>query len=236
MSDWLVPLLFGLAASGATLAGGVLAFRYADRVAALLAISAGVVLGVAFFDLLPEAIEFGADDYAPRTIMMFAAAGLAGYLLLSRVFASAEGRTSWRGHLGPASLTLHSFLDGLIMGLAFQIAPEIGWLVALAVLTHDLADGLNTVSLALEATRRETALRWLVVNGAAPLAGVILGLLVRLPSSALAPVMGLFAGIFLYIGAVELVPRSLARDGRLRTTLQILGGVALMLVITVVAE
>jgi zinc transporter ZupT len=235
VSDWLAPVLFGLAASGATLLGGVLAFRFADRVAALLAIAAGVVLGVALFDLLPEAIEFGADRYPPYVLTMFAAAGLGGYLLLNRASASVERRADWRAHLGPASLTLHSFLDGLIMGVAFQIAPDVGWLVALAVLTHDLADGLNTVSLAME-TRRETALRWLVVNGVAPLAGVIVGLLVTLPHAALAPVMAVFAGVFLYIGAIELVPRSLARDGRLRTTVQVLAGIGLMLVITLVAE
>ncbi|SOB88323.1 zinc transporter, ZIP family [Sphingomonas guangdongensis] len=236
MNDWLVPVLFGLAASGATLLGGVLALRQAARDAALLAISAGVVLGVAFFDLLPEAIAIGALAYPPRAIMVFAAGGLAGYLLLSRTLASLEGPSAWRGHLGPASLTLHSFLDGLIMGIAFQIAPDVGWLVALAVLTHDLADGLNTVSLALETSRRETALRWLAINGAAPLLGVVTGLVVALPAAALAPVMATFAGIFLYIGAVELVPRSLARDGRLRTTLQVLGGFALMLAITAVAD
>jgi hypothetical protein len=42
--------------------------------------------------------------------------------------------------------------------------------------------------------------------------------------------------VFLYIGAIELVPRSLARDGRLRTTVQVLAGIGLMLVITLVAE
>lgn len=236
MSDWLVPILFGLAASASTLVGGILAFRLAGQIAALLAVAAGIVLGVAFFDLLPEAIENGDGVWSTRAILTCAACGMTGYLLLNRLLASAERRHWWRAHLGPASLTLHSFLDGLGMGMAFQISPEIGWVVALAVLTHDLADGVNTVSLAMEATRRETALRWLAVNGAAPLTGVVVGLALDLPGTMLAPIMGVFAGVFLYIGAIELVPRSLARDGRMRTTWQVLAGVALMLVVTLVAE
>lgn len=230
------PLLFGLAASLTTLLGGVLAFKLEQKTTPLLAIAAGIVLGVAFFDLLPEAMEYGHETYSHRAILTIAAMGTAGYLLLVRSLASAQRRTGWQAHLGPASLTLHSFLDGLVMGLAFQIAPDIGLLVALAVLTHDLADGLNTVSLALEATQRHVARRWLLLNGAAPLAGVIVGLMVRVPAAMLAPLMALFAGVFIFIGAVELVPRSLARDPRLRTTWQVLGGMALMLLVTQFAE
>ena len=126
-----VPLAFGVAASLTTIAGGVLAFRLAHRMTAILAIAAGVVLGVAFFDLLPEALEFGERSYTHRSTIALAALGFTGYLLLSRLLATAEKRSRWQAHLGPASLTLHSFLDGLLMGMAFQIAPEIGWAVAL---------------------------------------------------------------------------------------------------------
>lgn len=236
MTDWGLAMLFGVAASLATLIGGALALRLADRSTALLAVAAGIVLGVAFFDLLPEALEYGDGTWSHRAVLSFAAAGLAGYLLLSRLLARVEGQTRWHAHLAPASLTLHSFLDGVVMGVAFQISAEIGWLVAIAVLTHDLADGVNTVGLALEATRRETARRWLIVNGSAPLLGVVIGLSVMLRGPVLAPIMAVFAGIFLYIGAVELVPRSLARDGRLRTTGQVLAGVGLMFAVTLLAD
>lgn len=231
MTAWLLPLLVALAASAATLAGGLVALRLADRVALLLAVAAGIVLGVAFFDLLPEALASGGGASA-RLVVQCTAAGFFGYLLLARALAGIEQRVPWAAQLGPASLTLHSFLDGLLMGLAFQISPQIGGMVALAVLTHDLADGVNTVSLALAASHRRAAERWLVVNGVAPLAGVLVGLVAHLPPAALTPVLGVFAGAFLYIGAVELVPRSLARDARLRTTLLILSGGALMLAVT----
>lgn len=236
MTGWIVPLAFGIAASLVTMFGGFLALKLADRTSAILAVAAGIVLGVAFLDLLPEALEFGKGTYDARSVLTFTAFGFGGYLLLNRVLASAERRIRWQAHLGPASLTLHSFLDGMLMGIAFQIAPEIGWMVAIAVLTHDLADGVNTVSLALSATRHRTAFRWLLVNGMAPLAGVLAGLMINLGGGVLAPLMAVLGGIFLYIGACELVPRSLARDGRLRTTAAVLAGIALMLVMTTLAE
>ncbi|WP_375249938.1 ZIP family metal transporter [Sphingomonas sp.] len=233
---WGLPILFGVAASATTLLGGYLALRFAERISWLLAVAAGVVLGVAFFDLLPEALEYGEGSWSSRAILGCTAAGLSGYLLLTRSLANAERQHGWTSHIAPASLTLHSFLDGVGMGLAFQISPEIGWVVALAVLTHDLADGINTVSLAMQAARKETALRWLIANGGAPFLGVVVGLAMSLPSATLAPITAVFAGVFIYIGAVELVPRSLARDGRMRTTWLVLAGVGLMLGITLIAE
>lgn len=227
------PLGFGIAASAATMLGGLLALRVANRLPLILAVTAGVVLGVAFFDLLPEALAAGAATYGDRAILGFAALGLGAYMVLDRGLAGASnGSLRWRAHLGPASLTLHSFLDGLGTGLAFQVSPEIGWLVGFAVLTHDVADGINTVNLALAASRQENARRWLVANGLAPLLGVVTGLVVQVPASLLAPMLGVFAGVLLYIAACELVPRSYANDPRIRTTLASIGGMLLMLLVT----
>lgn len=234
MTDWIVPLLFGGAASATTVLGGMVALRFADRIAGLLAIASGVVLGVAFFDLLPDAITYGDGTWSHRAVLSFCAVGLAAYLVLARGLATASVNPWWRAHLGPASLTMHSLLDGIGLGVAFNISPEIGWLVAAAVLTHDLADGVNTVSLALEGTRRAAALRWLALNGAAPLVGVLVGLSLTPSPAMLAPITAMFAGVFIYIGAVELVPRSLARDQRMRTTGLVLAGIALMFCITLI--
>ena len=233
MSGLLLPLGFGLAASAATLLGGLLALRFQQRITLVLGLAAGVVLGVALFDLVPEALEMSRDLYAPRTVLGYVALGLGAYLLLDRSLGSAARIPSWwRAHIGPASLTLHSFLDGMGIGLAFQISADIGWVVALAVLTHDIADGVNTVSLSLASTRPGLARRWLAINGMAPLLGVIVGLVVRIPDYLLAPLLAAFGGVFLYIGACELIPRSHARDPRLRVTVASLAGILLMLLVT----
>jgi len=232
----MLAIAFGVAASLMTLAGGLLALRLRQRIVLVLGFTAGVVLGVAIFDLVPEALELARGWSSPRTLVGWVAAGLGLYMLLDRALGRAERLpTSWRAHLGPATLTLHSFLDGMGIGLAFQIDKQAGWLIAIAVLTHDLADGVNTVSLCLAAKAEHAARRWLVLNGAAPLLGVVVGLSVGVPPFMLAPLLALFAGVFLYIGACELVPRSYALDPRLRTTLASLAGMALMFVVTGVA-
>lgn len=236
MTSWVAPLGFGLLASVSTMLGGVLALKLAARATTVLAVAAGIVLGVAFFDLLPEAMEDGERTYSDRIILACTALGFGGYLLLVRLLAHAERGSRWQVHIGPASLTLHSFVDGLAMGLAFRISPELGWVIAIAVLTHDFADGVNTVTLAMNADRRRVTLQWLVLNGLAPLLGVVIGLTLDLPRSLLAPVMATFGGIFLYIGACDLVPRSLACDGRLRTTFAVLAGIVVMLGVTSLAE
>lgn len=232
----LQPLFFGAAASCATLLGGALGLRLAQRIVLVLGVTAGVVLGVALFDLVPEAFALAPPGQSSRVVLAWVAAGIGGYMLFERVLREIEPARHWRAHLGPATLTFHSLMDGLGIGLAFQVSPQVGGLVAFAVLTHDVADGINTVNLCLAAERERAARGWLVANGVAPLAGVVLGLAVRLPVPLLSPLMAIFAGMFLYIGACELVPRSYALDPRLRTTVASLLGIALMFGVTAFAK
>ena len=77
------------------------------------------------------------------------------------------------GAFGAASLSLHSFLDGVGIGLAFKVSTAVGAVVAAAVLAHDFSDGINTVTVVLKNRGRGlSALRWLAVDAIAPLAGV----------------------------------------------------------------
>lgn len=222
------PLGFGVAASLATLAGGLLALRLAGRVVLILGLTAGVVLGVALFDLVPEALSLAPPGRVPLATFAWVGAGLGGYMAFERLLGRARGGGRWRSHLAPATLTLHSFLDGLGIGIAFQVSAQIGGAVALAVLTHDIADGVNIVSLCLAAEHRRAARFWLVGNGLAPLLGVLAGLVVGVPTTLMAPLIAVFAGIFLYIGACELLPRSHVLDPRARTTFASLAGMALI--------
>ncbi|MGI4730229.1 MAG: ZIP family metal transporter [Janthinobacterium lividum] len=235
-----VPLAFGLAASAATLLGGLLALRLAQRIVLVLGLTAGIVLGVALFDLLPEALAMAAPGRSARATFGWVAAGIGGYMLFTRMLGGIRAAERWRAHLGPATLTLHSLVDGLGIGLAFHVSPQIGGVVALAVLTHDVADGVNVVGLSLAAERGHRQARaargWLVANGVAPLLGVAAGLVLRVPAALLAPLMGVFAGGFLYIGACELVPRSHALDPRWRTTASSLAGIALMFAVSGLAR
>ncbi len=227
------PIMFGVAAAAATLMGGLLALRFSSRIVLVLGVTAGVVLGVSLFDLVPEALELAVPRWSPRAVTGWMAVGLGAYMVVDRAFERTERLPArWRAHFGPATLTLHSFFDGIGIGLAFQIDTHAGWIVAIAVLTHDVADGVNTVSLCLAAQAENAARRWLLLNAAAPLLGVLLGLGIAISPGMLAPLLAMFGGVFLYIGACELLPRSSALDPRLRTTLASLSGMALMFAVT----
>lgn len=233
MTGALWPFAFGIAACGATLLGGLLALRFERRATLILGLTAGIVLGVALFDLIPEALALGAGTFTARAVLAGVGIGFGAYMLTDRLLAnSREGGWRWRAHLGPASLMLHSFLDGMVIGLAFQVSANIGWLVALAVLTHDLADGVNTVSLCLATGNRQIARRWLLADATAPLFGVTFGQFVPVPAPMLVPLMAVFAGTFLYIGACQLAPSSYALHPRLRTSLASIAGMALMYGVT----
>ncbi len=183
------------------------------------------MIGVALFDLLPEALSLGGKIASPQLVMGIMGVGFCGYMLLERSLgAAAEGRA---GHLGPASLTAHSLLDGLGIGLAFQVSPAIGAVVAAAVLAHDLADGVNTVTLSLSGGGGPGRARgWLAADAAAPLIGIGLTRLFTVGEGPLGLAIALFAGFFLYIGASALAPSSHRAAPRLRTSLATLAGMA----------
>jgi zinc transporter ZupT len=209
-----------------TLAGGLLALRLRDKLHLILGFSAGAVIGVAFFDLLPEAVNFGAPFHSPSTILSWTALGFLFYLVLDRILLF-HGEPASRGGFAAGVLCLHSLLDGIAVGFAFQTSHEVGLVVAIAVLTHDFSDGINTMSIVLKnGGNRSSALRWLLLDGVAPVIGVASTYFLRLPASAFGTVLGLFAGFFLYIGASDLIPESYHAHPKFLTTVMTLAGAA----------
>lgn len=233
-------VLISIAAFLATLAGGMFALRFRDKLHLVLGFSAGAVIAVAFFDLLPEAFELGVGSYDPATLVAVAALGFFVYLLLDRLIFfhahtghedDAHGEEGKRGSLGAAALSLHSFLDGAAIGLAFQVSTAVGVVVATAVLVHDFSDGINTVGLITKnGGGIKRARTWLFVDALAPVLGASSTLLFTLPASSLGIILSLFAGFFLYIGASDLIPESHHGHPRLLTTVMTLLGATVLFV------
>jgi zinc transporter ZupT len=229
-------LIIALAACTATMTGGLLALKLASKLPLVMGFSAGAVIGVAFFDLAPEALEAGKGLYEPRLLLAVAALGFFLYTVLDRLVArhDCEGQTNpARGMVGAASFSAHSVLDGFAMGIAFQASREIGLIVAAAVLAHDFADGLNTVNVVTKnGGTRGFALRWLAVDAVAPIVGAGLSLLVAPGTGLLAILLALFCGFFLHIGASGLLPESHRAYPRPSTTVATLLGAAFLYVVT----
>jgi ZIP family zinc transporter len=237
-------LVMGIACSAsiATMIGGLFAMSLRDRLHLVLGFSAGAVIGVAFFDLIPEALETGAV-WGSRTICLLCAAGFFLYTLIDRVMvlhAHADGEhchNHQRGWLGAGSFSAHSILDGFAIGIAFQASRAVGTVVAIAVLVHDFSDGLNTVNVVVRnGGDRNLALRWLIMDAIAPVIGAGASLFISLPSQAIALILAMFAGFFLYIGASDLLPESHHAHPKLFTTIATICGAATLLFATQVAS
>lgn len=211
-------ILISLGAFLATLLGGLFALRFKDKLHLILGFSAGAVIGVAFFDLIPEAIELGGDRFDVSVITSIIALGFVAYMVLDRfIFPHShdhehdhdESVPCSRGKLGAGSLSVHSFLDGIAVGLAFQVSTAVGSVVTLAVLTHDFSDGINTVGMIIKNKgNKKQAFKWLLLDSVAPVLGITATLFFTLKESALGIILALFAGFFLYIGASDLLPES----------------------------
>lgn len=237
-------IIIAVGAFVVTFLGGLAALRFRDRLHLILGFSAGAVVAVAFFDLLPEALELGGSYLEPSAVMAIVAAGFFAYMVLDRTIflhshahdhdgadalSAPEERHLRRGMLAVSSLSLHSFLDGVAIGLAFQVSSTVGAIVAVAVLVHDFSDGINTISLVTKnGGDRALALKWLAVDAVAPVVGVIVTMFFSVPDSALSIILALFCGFFLYIGATDLIPESHHRHPKMLTTAMTIAGAAIM--------
>jgi len=217
-----------------TLAGGWFAFRHQRYLHAIMAFSAGLLIGVVLLDLIPEISEVARKENIDlRGLMLVTVGGFVAIFLLEKLtIIHGEKTHDTPGHqhnvglAGAIGLSFHSFLDGLAIGVGFQAGAEVGAVVLVAVIAHDFADGLNTVTFML-ATRNS---RWrtialLVVDALAPVAGALLATVIRIEPRLLAFQLAFFAGFLLYLGASDLLPHGHERP-RFTLIVSTLGGLA----------
>jgi zinc transporter ZupT len=234
----MIILYIVLATAISTTLGGLFAVKFKDQLHLILGFSAGAVLGVALFDLLPESIDLATKMYSTSFVTLLIAAGFSAYMVLDRLFSlHAHGEEGCdnpshhhkSGGLGASALTFHSFLDGFGIGLAFKVSPTIGWVVAAAVLTHDFSDGINTVSMVIKNDgKQKEALGWLAADALAPAVGVASTYFLNVSASSLGLILAVFVGLFLYISASDHIPESQHRHPAIWTTFSTILGMAII--------
>lgn len=229
-----MPALYALSAFVMTLAGGAFALRYRQHLLYIMAFSSGLVIGVAFLDLLPEvnAAAFH-EGISPRLLMATVIAGFIAIFLLEKLTIihsekqhDAPGHRHHVGIVGAAGLSFHSFLDGLAIGAGFQAGPKTGFVVLLAVVAHDFADGLNTVTFMLASKNNmRSTVTLLVIDAIAPVLGALLTGSFHVEPRVVAFQLAFFAGFLLYLGASDLLPH-VHEQPRATLLASTLGGVA----------
>jgi len=237
----MAPILLSLATFISTLSGGLTGLKNKDQLHRFLGYTAGVLLGVVAFDLLPEIFKLLQEQHLDATRAMIAL--VCGFLVFHIIEKSIlihhsnehEYGKHKHPHVGVASalaLSGHSFLDGVGIGLGFQASTTVGIAVAIAVIAHDFTDGLNTVNLMLiNKNRSRRAFAFLLLDASTPILGVLVTLLFTVSDAGLTLYLGFFAGFLLYIGASQILPEAHSKHSSYSTIgLTILGVIFIFLV------
>lgn len=225
----------------ATTAGGFLAIKSKDRLHLVLGLSAGLLLGLVAFDLLPEVFELGTQEifHAPAVSVAL----IAGFLLLhfyEQLFGSHEPAESDYGHehehssniagaLGALAMGGHVFLDGLALGVAFKVSSDLGIAVFIALLVHAFSDGLNTVSFLVKSGKWGRKGIWLLgLDAIARVSGAALGTTLVLGDNLIAIYLAVFSGIVIYLATSHILPEAHSRHSSKLTILATIVGVLIM--------
>jgi zinc transporter ZupT len=225
----------------ATTAGGFLAIKAKDRLHLVLGLSAGLLLGLVAFDLLPEVFELGTSELLGAPAVSVAL--IAGFLLLhfyEQLFGSHEPAESDYGHdhkhassvagsLGALAMGGHVFLDGLALGVAFKVSSDLGIAVFIALLVHAFSDGLNTVSFLIKSGKWGKKGIWLLgVDAIARISGAALGATLALGDNLIAIYLAAFAGIVIYLATSHILPEAHSQHSSRFTILATILGVLVM--------
>jgi ZIP family zinc transporter len=239
---YMLVILLTVAASIAALLGGYVAMHSRRWMSYALALTSGLVLGLVTFDLLPEIFEISQDQAFDSIWPMIAMC--AGFLLFHffekflPLHQSGEEQYGPHRHpkLGTAravALTGHSFLDGLSIGVAFQVDPAVGVAVAIAVIGHRFADGFDTTIFMIYNKNKLSHIKgWLTVVVLMPVIGGLVSLFLDLSQETLAVYLGFFAGLILYIAASNLLPQAHSENVSRKTFLVTVAGAGFILLIT----
>jgi zinc transporter ZupT len=187
----------------------------------MLGFSAGILGGVTFVDILPEAYGFALEmSLSSLYVGLGIGVGFLVLLIVERYLLVTEEIDGGHFHIhgkpidpnhaliGVSALTFHGFMDGFIIPIGFSVGAQVGNVVTLAIAIHQIPDSFAALSLALSSTsnRREAILSVLVTAIDTPI-GIGVGLLLVDLGNFMIPIgLGLCAGTFIYVSAVDLIP------------------------------
>ena len=133
------------------------------------------------------------------------------------------------------AIALHNIPEGIALGTLLALSPQTGMKVALIVMLHSIPEGM-AIAIPLHRGGIRPKILGMICMSLAGLMGI--GAMVGFAASALPPTlvtltMGFAAGIILYIVCEELMPESKeVWNGRL-TTVAVISGIILGILITV---
>ncbi len=218
---------------GGSLAGGAVSLLLAATVAysllsgwvpRMVSYSVGILLGVTFLDVLPEAFEKSANAETLFGIML---AGLLMFFLLEKAALwrhshehGDHGSRKASGMLITVGDTFHNFVDGVLIAAAFLADFRLGITTTLAVMVHEIPQEVGDFMVLLHAGYSRARALWLnLAVSLSSVAGAVLGYFVlEYAQSLLQYALALAAASFIYLAIADLIPY-LHQQNRVRDVL-----------------
>jgi len=237
----MTPILLAAVTAIATALGGLLALKAKDRLHLVLGLSAGLLLGLVAFELIPEVFKLSSGEFLGAPTVSIAL--IAGFLLLhfyERFFGSHEPAESDYGHehshkanvaggIGAVAMGIHIFIDGLALAIAFTVNDALGFAVFAALLVHAFSDGLNLVAFLIKNGKWNKKAIWLLgVDSLARVGGAALGTTLTLSENFTSLYLAAFAGIIIYLATSHILPEAHARHSSRWTLVATIAGVLVM--------
>ena len=238
-------LIASFLAAAADLSGLILfwkkgwAVRYSNF---LVSFAAGALLGAAFLELLPEALERG-GSFSVVIVGLLLFYVLERVLFLHHIHIDSTqphggDKVQSSSYLMLVGNTLHDFTDGIIIALTFLIDFKLGIVTTIAVVAHEFPSGIGEFSVLIHGGVKELqALLYTFLSTLATPLGALLTLVLAQKIEPLAGILiSLAVGGFIYIAAVDLIPETHREFNRRRSLIQ--GGLLVLgiLVIFLVGE
>ncbi len=224
-------------------AGGVLSVLFAsialkarvEWVPVMVSYAIGALLGAAFLEVLPHALELTGDF---QKLGMSVLAGIMLFFLLEKLVlwrhchvetCEAHGTHAPAHDHGRSGLmitigdTMHNFVDGVIIAAAFLVDIKLGVVTTVAIVAHEIPQEMGDFVILLHSGySRRKALIFNLVSSVATLIGGVLGYYALAPmQQAMAYILALAAAGMIYVAVADLIPGLHKRVELAHTGLQI---------------
>ena len=204
------------------------------KIGKTLALTAGIMLGIVVFEILP--LSYQLSDFF--TALVACAIGVLGITLISALIGKAnpfkqDNRMLNMGLVILVSMALHNFPEGMAIGAGGAESSRTGLLVGLTIAFHDLPEGIAVAIPFVGGKLAKRRVFFLTLLSAfSTVLGALVGYLLGSISDYMNAVsLGVAGGAMLFVVFRELLPASLKDIKVSETILYLLTGILISIIL-----